>query len=40
MSAPAEAAPPALPAGRRERTKAHNRGAILAAAREVFAHLG
>lgn len=30
----------ASPQGRRERTKAHNRAAILAAAREVFAELG
>src|SRR4051794_41926928 len=29
-----------LQAGKRERTKAHNRGAILDAARDVFAELG
>jgi AcrR family transcriptional regulator len=33
-------APVALQAGKRERTKAHNRGAILEAARDVFAELG
>jgi len=31
---------PTAPAGKRERTKAHNRAAILAAARDVFAELG
>lgn len=36
----ADAGAPAAFAGRRERTKAENRGAILAAAREVFARLG
>jgi AcrR family transcriptional regulator len=30
----------AVAGGRREQTKAHNRAAILAAAREVFAQLG
>ena len=40
MSAVPEVAVPTPSAGRRERTKAHNRGAILAAAREVFAQLG
>jgi AcrR family transcriptional regulator len=33
-------APAAAPSGRRERTKARNRAAILAAAREVFGRLG
>ena len=40
MSATVPRAPAALATGRRERTKRHNRAAILRAAREVFAEAG
>ncbi|MFL5820770.1 MAG: TetR/AcrR family transcriptional regulator [Solirubrobacteraceae bacterium] len=40
MSAATGVSAPPLPAGKRERTKAQNRSAILAAARAVFAALG